>query len=391
MCDGLNLATAGSGMRRVLLTTGGTGGHVFPALAVAEVLNERGVSCLFVGSDYGREAEWVREAGLDFTGLPVRGVLDRGFRAVGALGGMALAVFKANKILREFKPDVVAGFGSYASCAALTAAWMRDVPVLIHEQNSFPGLTNRLMGRIAKRICLSMPTSSGEGAESFFPHGKCVWTGNPVRKAFLEAMLHATPSPEANHTPRLLVVGGSLGSKALNSLILAGLTRLAEAGVDVLHQTGKQDYERVEAGYRAYGMPADRVVPFISDMPAAYAWADLVLCRAGASTVAELAVCGKPAVFIPFPHATHDHQAYNARLVCHDGAAMMFTEKELAKKDALGAILMLLRDKDQLTLMSRAARDLSRIDAAESVAREIMKLFGGTNDALRSGEESQVG
>ena len=378
-------------MRRVLLTTGGTGGHVFPALAVAEVLNEWGVSCLFVGSDYGREAEWVREAGLDFVGLPVRGVLGRGFRAVGALGGMALAVFKANNIVKDFKPDAVAGFGSYASCAALTAAWMCDVPVLIHEQNSFPGLTNKLMGRIAKRICLSMPGSSGDGAESAFPHGKCVWTGNPVRRAFLEAMLHTMPSPEANHVPRLLVVGGSLGSQTLNSLVLAGLTRLAEAGVDVLHQTGKQDYERVVASYRAYGMSTDRVVPFISDMPAAYAWADLVLCRAGASTVAELAVCGKPAVFIPFPQATHDHQAYNARLVCHDGAAMMFTEKELTRKDALGAILMLLRDQDQLLMMSKAAKELSRIDAAESVAREIMQLAAGTDDAFPSGEEPQAG
>ncbi len=374
---------AGNSMRRVVLTTGGTGGHVFPALAVAEVLTDWGVDCLFVGSEYGREAEWVKQAGLEFVGLPVRGVLGRGIRAVGALGSMAVSVFKGRKLLGDFRPDAVAGFGGYASCAALTAAWMRDVPVLVHEQNSFPGLTNRLMGRIADRVCLSMPGFSGVGfdAGGAFPKAKCIWTGNPVRRAFLEAARRADPVTDGPHAPRLLVVGGSLGAKALNTLVLAGLPRLMEAGVEIRHQTGRLDYERVIAGYRAHGLETNRVTPFIGDMPEAYAWADLVLCRAGASTVAELAVCGKPAVFIPFPYATHDHQAYNAKVVCHGGAAMMFTEREVSLKDVLGSILMLLRDRDQLGMMSKAALAQARPDAAESVAREIMSMITGLEPA----------
>ena len=355
-------------MKRVILTTGGTGGHVFPALAVAETLRTHGVECLFVGSEYGREGEWAREAGLEFVGLPVRGVLGRGFRAVGALFNMVRAVGMARKLVKNYKPDAVAGFGSYASCASLVAARTLGLPILVHEQNSYPGLTNRMMGRLAKTVCLSMDDAS----ESGFQAEKCIWTGNPVRKSILAAA--GSMHPEGAHAPHLLVLGGSLGARAVNSVVLGGLLRFMEAGIEIRHQTGRDDYERVEAGYKAHGLDSSGVMPFIDDMAEAYAWADLVLCRAGASTVAELAVCGKAAVFIPFPHATHDHQVHNARIVCREGAGMMFSEQEAVHKDVTGTLLMLLRDKDQLLIMGKAALTLARPDAAESVAAEIMKL-----------------
>jgi len=352
--------------RRVILTTGGTGGHIFPALAVAESLRAQGARCLFVGSRQGPEADWAAKAGLEFVGLPVRGVLGRGLRSAAALGGIALSVFKSLKLLRCWKPDVVAGFGAYASCAPLFAAAIRGVPALVHEQNAFPGLTNRLLGRLAKRICLSLPVA----ANAFDPR-KCVRTGNPVRASILSVRnLPAQP----HEAPRLLIMGGSQGAKAVNSVILAGLTRLLDAGIELRHQPGQADYDRVAAAYAAFGHnPAD-VTPFIDDMAEAYAWADLALCRAGATSVAELAVAGKPALFIPFPHATHDHQTHNAEAVCRNGAAMMIAEKDLVRTDAVGALLLLLRDREKLGGMSRAALALASPDAAGNVAREIMAL-----------------
>jgi UDP-N-acetylglucosamine--N-acetylmuramyl-(pentapeptide) pyrophosphoryl-undecaprenol N-acetylglucosamine transferase len=353
--------------KRVILTTGGTGGHIFPALAVAEALRAQGAACLFVGSRHGPEAGWAAKAGLEFVGLPVRGVLGRGLRSLAALAGMAVSVGKALALVRRWKPDVAAGFGSYASCAPLFAAAILGVPVLVHEQNAVPGLTNRLLGRLAKRICLSLPVG-----DDVFARRKCVRTGNPVRASILRA--RDLPARGERKAPRLLVVGGSQGAKAINSVILAGLPRLFDAGIELRHQTGKADYERVAAGYAAFGYKTAAVTPFIDDMAEAYAWADLVLGRAGATSVAELAVAGKPALFIPFPYATHDHQTRNAQAVCNVGAAMMITEKELAHKDAVGTLLMLLADRDQLGVMSRAALASASPDAAGNVAREILEL-----------------
>ena len=354
---------------RVILTTGGTGGHIFPALAVAEVLQAQGVDCLFVGSQYGSEAEWAARAGVEFVGLPVRGVVGRGVRAVTALAGLIFAVIKAVKLLRRYKPDVVAGFGAYASFAPLCAAVLCRVPIVLHEQNMYPGMVNKLFGRRARRVCLSMP-GTRYVAPRAFPRARSVWTGNPVRAALLRVRDTDVAVP---HPPRLLVVGGSQGAKAVNSVILAGLPRLIEAGVELRHQTGKQDYERVAAGYAAFGYHSAMVTPFIEDMAEAYAWADLVLCRAGATTVAELFITGKPALFIPFPYAANDHQTSNARAVCDAGAGVMITEKELAEKDAIGTLLLLLRDEDQLAIMSKAALERSRPKAAAHVARAIMK------------------
>lgn len=356
--------------KRVILTTGGTGGHIFPALAVAEQLRAAGVDLLFVGSSFGPEERLVRQAGLTFKGLPVRGVLGRGLRAVGALCGMARAVFMARDVIRAFRPDAVVGFGAYASFAPLAAARLAGIPVAVHEQNAMPGVTNRLLAKLAKRVFLSMPDVTAA-----FPAEKCVLTGNPVRQAIVELAHGATRTPDTEKTSRrLLVMGGSQGARAVNSVVLASLSRLLAAGVAIRHQSGSGDLERVLAGYTAHGYDASGVTPFIDNVAEAYTWADLVLCRAGATSVAELAVAGKPSVLIPFPHATHDHQTCNAQVLAACGAARVVAEKDMAAQDMGGMLLKLLSESDTLRGMAQAARGCARPDAARDVAREVLDL-----------------
>lgn len=369
---------------RILITTGGTGGHIFPALAVAEELRRAcpDVVLLFVGSSHGPEARLAAAAGLDFAGLDVRGVLGRGIRALGALAGMGKAVFAARTLLGRFRPDAAVGFGAYASCAPLVAARLARVPVAVHEQNAVPGVTNRLLSRLAQRIFLSLPDVAGA-----FPAARCVLTGNPVRAKIIAAGSRLTGASSAvtasGRRPgprRLLVMGGSQGARAINSLILGALPRLREAGIAIVHQAGPADLDRVRAGYLAYQLDEASgfsVVPFIDDMAAAYADADLVLCRAGASSVAELAACGKPSILIPFPYATHDHQTRNAEVMVKAGAAILLAESDVPTLDAPGLVLKTVHDQAQLESMSRAALACARPDAAASVARAVLEMARG--------------
>lgn len=353
---------------RIMLTTGGTGGHIFPALAVAEQLRREGADLLFVGSEYGSEAKLARQAGLDFRGLPVRGVLGRGLRSVGAACGLCGAVWLAKGIVKEFRPDAVVGFGAYASFPSLMAAKLGGIPIAVHEQNAMPGVTNRLLAKLARRVFLSLPDVTGA-----FDPKKVVITGNPVRESIVEAGKNLAEHPG---TRRLLVMGGSQGARAINSVILASLERLVKADIEIRHQTGSFDIERVLAGYRAHGFDASGVTPFIDDVAAAYRWADLVLCRAGATSVAELAVAGKPAVLIPFPHATHDHQTYNAKVMVDQGAAMLVAEKDLPHLDAGGMLINLLHEPATLRAMAQMARTCARPDAAARVAEGVLALCG---------------
>lgn len=354
-------------MARVLITTGGTGGHVFPALATAEALY--GHDLLFVGSDRGPEKKWATDAGLPFYGLAVRGILGRGFAAIGASWAMVLAFFQALFLLRRWKPDVVAGFGGYASFAPLLAAWVLRIPIVIHEQNAFAGLSNKVLGKLAQTICLSFES---ESLMQTFEASRCVFTGNPVRSSIIQAMKKSSLEQASTPGRRLLVMGGSQGAKAINSLVLGGLERLRNAEIEIWHQSGKADFERVRAGYCAFAYDRAKVEPFIDQMDVAYAWADLVLCRAGASTVAELAIAGKAALFIPFPYATHDHQMFNAKAVAKNGAALVVDERHLTEHDVIGTLLSLFEDGETISTMHRAALALARPEAAQAVAREIL-------------------
>lgn len=353
-------------MERIILTTGGTGGHIFPALAVAEEVRRRypDTQILFAGSAHGPEGELARKAGLEFVGLPVRGLLGRGVRAIGAAANMARAFVKAVALVRRFKPQVVAGFGGYAAFAPVAAARFCGVPVVVHEQNAIAGVSNKVLGRMATRVCLSMPGTEGFSAE------KCVLTGNPVR----EAVAAVGQSPHDFQGRRLLIMGGSQGATALNMCIVKALGRLGDAGVQLLHQTGTRDLDGVRAAYAAAGLDPLSVQAFITDMPAAYDWADLVLCRAGATSVAELAAAGRPAVLVPFPFATHDHQTHNARQMAEAGAAMLVAERDMPSVDVVALLLRLLQEPGTLRAMSGAARSRAQTHAAAAVVDQLEQI-----------------
>ena len=346
-------------MDNIILTTGGTGGHIFPALAVAEELRRRNpnANLLFVGSLYGPEERLMRQAGIPFEGLPVRGLLGRGFKAVGAGAQMALAVGKAVGILRRFKPDVMAGFGGYAAFAPMLAARILGVPGVLHEQNAIAGASNRFLARLARRVCISLPNTSG------FDMKKCVFTGNPVRAA-----VSAVGQVDRHRqTRRLLVVGGSQGAHALNAFMLENLAEFRGAGVEIRHQTGITDEGSVRAAYVAAGYAPECVSAFIDDMAGAYAWADVTLCRAGASTVAELCAAGLPSVLVPFPYAIHDHQTRNAEVLTRSGAAVLVPEGRMAVQHMSDILLRLLTMPGEREPMTAAALAAARPDAAARV------------------------
>jgi len=359
-------------VERVILTTGGTGGHIFPALAVAEELRVRypGIRLLFVGSEYGPEAELSVRAAVPFTGLPVRGFWGRGLKSLGAAVGMLRALWRAFFLLRDFRPQVVVGFGGYAAFAAVLTAHCLGIPAVVHEQNALAGVSNTMLGRLTGNILCSLPQTQG--------FGTCpvVLTGNPVRRSVLEAGRHA----RRGEGKRLLILGGSQGAKALNTYVMQALPRFREAGIAIRHQCGGADYERMCAVYQDMGQEA-RLEAFIHDMGEAYAWADLALCRAGATTVAELTACGLPAVFIPFPHATHDHQTMNARLLERQGAALALAECDLDRRDCAGMVIDLLKSPEKIAAMSESARKLARPQAAAAVVDVLEELVAGRKPA----------
>jgi len=403
-------------MDRVILTTGGTGGHIFPALAVAEEIRRRypNAMLLFMGGRYGPEADLAAKAGLDFIGLPVRGVMGRGVKGLGAALGMGRGLLTALAVMRKVKPQAVIGFGGYAAFAGVLAARLSGAPTAIHEQNSLPGMSNRLLGKLVRRIFLSMPDSAG----AFEPQ-KTQLVGNPVRagiaalyeqhlarlahreaektgksyyggvdapspfdvgsEAAGEMARRAEPSPGASHPPRLLVMGGSLGAKAINDGMIAVLDLLQEAGVEIRHQTGPADYERIRAAYRQDQAARARVEAFITDMPAAYAWADLAFCRAGASTLAEITACALPALLAPFPHAAQDHQRHNARYLEREGAAVILEQAEFVSdpKKLADTLLGLLRDKDHLAHMADRGFAIAKPYAARDLVDSLGALIKG--------------
>ncbi|MFP5223023.1 MAG: undecaprenyldiphospho-muramoylpentapeptide beta-N-acetylglucosaminyltransferase [Acidobacteriota bacterium] len=352
-------------MKRAIVTTGGTGGHIFPALAVAAELRAMhpGLELLFVGGE-GPEGRLARDADIEFRGLPVRGVLGRGLHAIPAMMRMGMSLVSALGIVRGFNPEVVAGFGGYAGFCPVLAAWMLGVPTAVHEQNSIPGATNRILGRLAERVLVTYPDDTGA-----FPARKVVLTGNPVRPEI--SRVAGTESSRVV-PKRILVLGGSQGAKAVNRMMVTAWPRLAASGLELWHQTGPMDYESVSHLYR--NEQNVRVEPFISNMAEAYAWADVVIGRAGASTLAELACAGKPSVLVPFPHATHDHQSVNASYLERAGAAVVIPEKQLNVQVLTDTVLGLLGDADKLSEMGRAARSQARPQAARAIAEELTRL-----------------
>jgi len=369
-------------MRRAVISTGGTGGHIFPALAVARALADLspGVEVLFVGGS-GPEGELARKAGLRFAALPAQGIFGKGIK--GALGAFwtVKSLFMAMSLYREFKPEVVAGFGGYAGFCPVAAARFMGLPTAIHEQNSVPGMANKALGKMVDKVFVSYPDDSGA-----FAPAKTVRAGNPVRGEI--AAMHETPIPSRD-TRNILVLGGSQGARAVNQAVIDALASLMKGGARVMLQTGRADFERAAAGIaklqeEGVDLASDdgkgpRVIVenFIEDMAKAYEWADLIIARAGASTLAEITAAKKPSILIPFPYATHNHQFVNATVMSEAGAAILVEQKDLDWADLAATALALLNDRKRLADMGGAAGGLAEPRAAERIASELIALAQG--------------
>ncbi len=355
----------------VLIMAGGTGGHVFPALAVAERLRPAGVNVTWLGTRRGLEAKIISEAGIPLDFITVTGL--RGKR-LGVLFTapvkLVQALFQSLAILRRRRPDVVLGMGGFASGPGGLAAWLTRRPLLIHEQNAVPGLTNRLLSRLAKRVMEAFPGS-------FPARVGARYVGNPVREAMASAALPDERLAGRDGPIRLLVLGGSQGARALNEVVPATLAVLSEGvALEVWHQAGARHLEQTRAAYARHGVRA-RVVDFVTGMAEAYAWAELVLCRAGAMTIAELAANGVGSILVPFPHAVDDHQTSNARFLSERGAAILLPETELDAARLAGLLAELAGARERLLDMARRARALARPSAAQDVATICLETAHG--------------
>ncbi len=349
--------------RTILIMAGGTGGHIYPGLAVADALHAQGWKVVWLGAPNSMEAELVPKHGYEVAWVNFSGVRGKGilrlltlpFTLLRALGQSAAAIFR-------HRPDVVLGMGGYITMpGGLMAAFLRR-PLVVHEQNSIAGMSNKVLAKLATRVLSGFPDVLN----------KTQWCGNPVR-----ADIAALPEPQVRYAGRsgklnVLLVGGSLGAQALNEALPKALAQMTEdERPNVLHQTGKKHFEQVRQLYAEAGASAD-IRPFIDDMAQRYAHADVVICRAGALTIAELAAAGVASVLIPFPYAVDDHQTYNARFLSEKGAAVLLPQNELSAERLVQLLLELNREK--LLAMAQAARSLARPDATRQVAQACISL-----------------
>jgi len=357
---------------RLIVTGGGTGGHLFPALAVATAIRDRFPEgeVLFIGTSRQidnqvlAKQEFRREV-ITFSGvkgLGLAGLLHAATR-------LPIALFQSLAIIRNFGPDLVFAVGGYVTVPVLVAAKMLRAPICIHEQNSVPGLANRVGGRLAKKICISLPCRPP------FAEAKTVMTGNPVRREILEAARQKKSWPGGICT--LLILGGSQGARRVNELVLDAVRLLQDKGIEirVIHQTGPADVNKVRSGYKKMGVQA-QVGAFFTNMAKAYTLADLVVSRAGATTLAELAVMGLPAVLIPYPHAADDHQTTNARYYERGGGAVVAQEAGLDGRKLAAMLGRLLADPKNIRIKAMAMRALGRPDATDRIVDICVGLAG---------------
>lgn len=352
---------------RYLISGGGTGGHIFPAVSIANALKELDpeAEILFVGALGRMEMERVPQAGYKIVGLPVRG-FDRKkpWKNVSVLIDLSKSIRQVKKIIRDFKPNVGVGVGGYASGAAMWAAAKMGIPILLQEQNGFAGVTNKILKDKAAKICVAY-----EGMEKFFPADKIILTGNPVRQNLLDGR-----KSEDDGRKTLLIIGGSLGARTINEAVIAGLKELTNEGLKVVWQTGKVYYEKCKSAWEAAGSPANiECLDFLSDMPDRYANADLVISRAGASSISEICLLGKPAILVPSPNVAEDHQTHNAMALVNKDAAVLVRDAEAAEK-LIATALELLNDPKRLKTLQTNVLKLAQKDSAKRIAEEVIAL-----------------
>lgn len=355
--------------RTVMIVAGGTGGHVYPGLAVAEALRARDVELHWMGTERGIEARIVPLAGLPLVTIPVSGLRRRGWwRWLAAPFGVSYAIWCALAAIRRIRPQVVLGMGGFVSGPGGIAAWLSRRPLIIHEQNAMPGLSNRILSHFARRVLQGFPGSFAASVHA-------ITTGNPVRA---EIAAIAAPTARGHGAGRLkvLVFGGSRGARALNELVPQALAACGVPNIAVRHQCGADDVAATEARYaQATHIESAHVVPYIDDMPAAYAWADLVIARAGASSIAEIAACGVASILIPFPYAVDDHQTANARYLASVDAAVLMPEAGLTVDSLAREVARLSGDPNLRIQMAERARAQARPHATADVAAQCLEFI----------------
>lgn len=370
---------------RVIISGGGTGGHIFPAVSIANALLEANpeTKILFVGAEGRMEMQRVPAAGYEIIGLPVRGLL----RPLWRLGNISImrdflrSKRMVKQTLRDFNPHVVVGVGGYASSATLNAAYELGIPCLIQEQNSFAGLTNKSLAKKARKICVAY-----EGMERFFPKDRILLTGNPVRQNLLNTSLTRQECAAAfglNPTkPTVLLIGGSLGARTLNESVMRNLSRIAASSTQFIWQTGSYYNKEIERTLDVKGKPGNLVVmDFISRMDQAYHLADLVISRAGAGTISELCLLGKPAILVPSPNVAEDHQTHNAMALVNRQAALLVRDAD-APEELIPLALETVVNTEKLQELGQNAAAMALRDSARVIAEEVIKLGNGNGDAI---------
>lgn len=362
--------------RKFIISGGGTGGHIFPAVSIANALKKRlpDADILFVGALGRMEMEKVPAAGYPIEGLPVKG-FDRKnmLRNVKVLIDLGRSILRARAIIRRFKPDAAIGVGGYASAPTLRAASSFGIPTFLQEQNSYAGVTNKLLAKKAAKICVAY-----EGMAQFFPAEKIVLTGNPVRQDLFSVAAKADEAYRFfNLDPQkktILVVGGSLGARTLNRSMIAGLTQLAETDIQVIWQTGKFYIEEARKAAAPFASDKLLVTDFVARMDFAYSIADLVISRAGASSISELCLLGKPVILVPSPNVAEDHQTKNAMALVKKEAAVLIKDVD-AEATLVGTALQLIGDETRLGTLSEHILKLAEKDSADRIAEEILKMI----------------
>lgn len=351
--------TAKNPLKNVLIMAGGTGGHVFPGIAVASYLRDQGITVHWLGTQQGLEARVVPEAGIPIHYIKISGLRGKGLKSLLlAPFKVTAAIWQSLRVMRQCQPDVVIGLGGFVSGPGGIASWLLRKPLIIHEQNATAGFTNRLLAKVAKRVLEGFPTA-------FKPNEHVMVVGNPVR----QEIANLPPPVERLQTQpfRLLVLGGSLGAQALNQVVPEALSLLPSADrPQVTHQTGDKHFQLAEAAYAQFGVQAT-LTPFIKDMAHAYAGADMVLCRAGALTVAELCTVGLGAIFIPFPHAVDDHQTANAHYMVQHQAAFCIQQAELTPAQLADIIKQLTQSPETRLKMAQAAYELRTSNVTQKI------------------------
>jgi UDP-N-acetylglucosamine--N-acetylmuramyl-(pentapeptide) pyrophosphoryl-undecaprenol N-acetylglucosamine transferase len=356
---------------RLAVAGGGTGGHMFPGIAVAQTFlaRHRRNQVIFINSGRPLEKKILGRLGWPQHVIDIEGIKGRGVKSqMSVMMKIPRAIRQSALVLKHYRADVVLGVGGYSAGPAVMAAWLMGIPTALHEQNQLPGLTNRLLRRIVDRIYLTF-----EDAAHRFKAEKTLITGNPVRDEIVA--LGAEPAPESGSGLNVLIVGGSQGARPINQAMVDALPHLKTTSeLGLVHQTGVEDEEWVREAYGETGAPAV-VQAFFNDMAAQYANADLIICRAGATTVAEITAIGKAAVFIPFPQAADDHQTLNAQVLVEEGAALMIRQDELTGERLAATIDNLMTNREQVAAMAENALSLGRPEAAVTIVNDIYHLI----------------